>query len=309
MDFFDRYEDYEYPLACLQLVFFMLGMGANLLVADFAKVLRQPRALVIGLVCQLALSPLVAVLVSRAAGLEAGISVGLILAALMPGGALSKVFTYLGRGNIALSITLAAVTTLATVVVIPVALRTLAARHVPEDFQVPPEIVVREVGLFLLLPLLAGMGVGRLAPRWRHAFARWCLRAGLVFVALMIVGALGSGRIHPWDYGWQTPLTIILFCVGMQQLSMLPFYLFGGPRADRLSVGVEVTMRNMNLALLLKAVLFPAGQGQDPVGDGVLFVSLYYAAVALVAGLLLTLNHRRLHRQDQARASAGGEPV
>ncbi len=54
---------------------------------------------------------------------------------------------------------------------------------------------------------------------------------GFVFVVLMVVGALGSGRIRPGEYGWRVPLAIIAFCLLAQQLSMLPFRLLGWPRA------------------------------------------------------------------------------
>ena len=61
-------------------------------------------------------------------------------------------------------------------------------------------------------------------------------------------------------------------------------------------------MRNLNLALLLKALLFPANdRGGDPIADGVLFVILYYGGVAGVAGVPLALNFRRLARRDAAR--------
>ena len=61
-------------------------------------------------------------------------------------------------------------------------------------------------------------------------------------------------------------------------------------------------MRNLNLALLLKALLFPAApQGSDPVADGVLFVILFYAGVALAVGLPLALNFRRMARNEMRK--------
>src|SRR5436305_1622835 len=111
--------------------------------------------------------------------------------------------------------------------------------------------VAVDLTLCLLLPLIAGMIIGRSWPAQRQTIARWCVRVGLVFVVAMIVGSLGSGRIHPGEYGWGGPIAIILFCLIGQQIAMLPFYLLGWPRGDRLAAGIEVTMRNMNLALLL----------------------------------------------------------
>jgi predicted Na+-dependent transporter len=140
------------------------------------------------------------------------------------------------------------------------------------------------------------MLAARLWPAGRRGLARWCVRAGLVAIVVMVAGSLGSGRIRPGAYGFAVPCAIILFCIAGQQLNMLPFYLSRQPRGDRMAAGIEVTMRNMNLALLLGARLFP---GTDPLGGGVLFVSLFYAATAMAVGLPLALNHRRLARRER----------
>lgn len=305
---FDWYPEYEYTFAQLQLVLFMLGMGATLTPRDFVAVVRQPRSLLAGAAAQFLLTPLLAVLVNQVSGVEPGIAVGLVLVAAMPGGTLSKVFTYLGRGNLALSVSLTACGTLAAVVTVPLLLRVLVSGYIPESFAVPTGWVVRDVALYLVLPLTAGLAVARWAAAYRVAFSRWCIRVGFVFVAAMVIGSLGSGRIHPGEYGWRAPLAIIGFCVLAQQLSMLPFWLCGWPRPDKLSVGIEVTMRNLNLALLLKALLFPATvKGADPVADGVLFVILFYAAVAMFSGLPLALIFRLKARRAAERAKPGDE--
>src|SRR4026207_184998 len=103
---FDSYPDYEIWFARLQLIFFMLGMGVHLTGADFTRVLAQPRSLLIGLAGQVLLTPLLAVAVNHWFELDAAIALGLIMVAAMPGGSLSKVFVYLGRGNAPLTITL-----------------------------------------------------------------------------------------------------------------------------------------------------------------------------------------------------------
>src|SRR5262249_13860637 len=150
--------------------------------------------------------------------------------------------------------------------------------YVADNFAMPVGQIMADMALFLLAPLVAGMVVAHHEPPWRQTFARWCIRVGFVFVVVMVVGSVGSGRIHPGEYGWRTPLAIIAFCLLAQQISMLPFRILGWPRADCMSVGAEVTMRNLNLALLIKARLFPAAtKGADPIADGVLFVILFWA--------------------------------
>ncbi len=292
----DFYAACELPLARVQLVCFMLAMGTTLAVRDFVTVVRRPRSFLAGVLVQLLVLPWLAVLIDLSMRLPETIAVGLVLVAAMPGGALSKLFSYIGRGNAALSISLTAFTTAASLVTVPVLLQLLVAHYIRADFAMPVgDILVFDLGLCLLLPVLAGMAIRRCWPERGAALAPWCVRLGLVVVALMVTGSLAGGRIRPGEYGWGAPVAIVLFCLLGQQVSMLPFYLCRWPRADRMAVGIEVTMRNMNLALLLKARLFPE---EDALGDGVLFVVLFYAATAMAVGLPLALNHRRLSRRE-----------
>jgi BASS family bile acid:Na+ symporter len=292
---FDWYPENEYLFARTQLVLFTLGMGMTLSLIDFVEIARRPRSFICGLFGQLFVVPFIAVLINWAGDLEPGIAIGMILVAAMPGGAMSKFFAYFGRGNMALSISLTGVTTLLTLVTVPIMLQLLAAQHISEDFTMPVTDIMIDVSLCLLLPLVVGLTIARLIPKHHRLLSKICIRIGLAVVVVMVAGSLGSGRIKPAEYGFGVPLAIILFCVAGQQLNMLPFRLFGWSRADRTAVGIEITMRNMNLALLIKANLFP---GSDPIANGVLFVVLYYAATAMAAGVPLALNSRRQARKE-----------
>lgn len=298
---FDWYPPHEYNFARAQLVLFTLGMGMTLSLADFVEIARRPISFASGLLGQLLVIPLIAVLINTIGNFPPGIAVGLILVAAMPGGAMSKLFAYFGRGNMALSISLTGVTTLLTLVTVPVMLHLLASRHL-EDFAMPVRDIVIDVALCLLLPLTVGLFIGRLWPARHHLLSKICIRIGLCVVFVMIVGAVGSERIDAREHGLVVPIAIILFCVLGQQVNMLPFYLLPWPRRDRLAVGIEVTMRNMNLALLIHARAFPKSEivEVNQLGKDVFFVILFYASVALVAGLFLTLNHRRLARREMA---------
>lgn len=294
---FELFPRYETLLTQVQLVLFMLAMGAALSGGDFVEIVRRPKFFVIGAVCQFLLGPLLAVLVTRWVGVPPGIAVGLILISALPGGAMSKAFSYLGKGNFALSIALSALGTLLSVITVPAVLRLLAYEHIPDEFQMPLGAVVSEVALFLVLPVLGGMVIARLMPARRIIFSKTCIRVGMLLVFVIVAGSIGSGRIRPGEYGWRTPCGIIVFCLLTMQASMLPFRILGWPRADCLSVGIEVTMRNLNLALLLRKSLF-FETGSSSIASGVLFVILFYAAVALVSGLILAVNFRRMARRE-----------
>ena len=101
----------------------MLGMGATLTGKDFRDVLLEPRAVSFGTGIQLLLVPLTAFLFIQFPGVGTGVAVGIALIAAIPGGTTSNIFTYLARGNFALSICITAVTTLACLVSTPLILK------------------------------------------------------------------------------------------------------------------------------------------------------------------------------------------
>ena len=306
---FDFYPLYEENFAQVQLVLFMLGMGATLTLDDFTHVFRQPRSLIVAYLGQIVASPLIALAINHLFGLSGGIALGLILTSAMPGGALAKAFVFLARGNAPLAISLTVLSTVTSIVTVPLTLAVFAREYIPENFEMPAPAIVRDVACFVLAPVAAGMYLGSLKPEQRKTMSRWFIRVGFVVVVAMFVCALGSRRIKPGQHGWMVPLAIILFSLVCMQVNMLPFRIFGWSRADKVTAGIEISMRNMNLALLLKASLFPE-RGPTDVADlapEVMFVILFYAGAALGTGLPLALNFLRLARRDDRLAAARGK--
>ncbi|CAN5528925.1 bile acid:sodium symporter family protein [soil metagenome] len=301
---FDFYPAYEEHFAQVQLCLFMLGMGATLTVGDFARVLWRPRSFAVALIGQIVISPFIALTVVHLFGLTSGIALGLILVAAMPGGATAKAFVFLGRGSGPLAISLTVVSTLAAIVTVPLTLQLCAREYTPPNFEMPMGRIVRDVACFVLAPLAVGMTLGVLNPHRRKTISRWLIRFGFLVVLAMIICALGSQRIRPGERGLIVPIAIIVFSLLCMQCAMLPFRTLGWPRADTVTAGIEITMRNMNLALLLKASLFPDRGPADvaAIGTEVMYVVLFYAGAAFFMGLPLALNFLRLARREERRS-------
>jgi BASS family bile acid:Na+ symporter len=280
---FDWYPEWEYGLASAQLVLAMLGMGALLGPKDFVELVRVPRAMAVGLGVQIAGVPLVAFALGRVLPIEAGIAAGLVLVAAVPGGTMSNVVTYLGRGNIALSIALTGVTTIAALVTTPAILRIFVSDFLPPDFEMPVARVAWEIGVTLLLPLFAGMAIGARFHVQRGALSKWAIRGSLAAIAVMIVGAAGSGRVDPEAYGPVGLGAVFAMAAGAFALAWLVSRAARLSQPDRLAVVVEATIRNANLGVLVKASLFPAEAGRvDPIGDAMFFTVLMYGGIAML---------------------------
>jgi BASS family bile acid:Na+ symporter len=288
------YLRHEFSVAALQLAFAMLGMGALLRPRDFAAVFAAPRSLLTGIALQLVAVPAVAGVVAATVAPATAIATGLALVAAVPGGSMSNLLTFLARGNAPLSIALTAVTTAACLATTPFLLGVLAPEISAGALVMPVARVATDIGLFLALPLVAGMALGAGMPEYRHLTARWAIRASVTLIGVMAAGAAAAGRIDPTAHGWAGPLAILALALGAQGAAVLTCRGLGVPARDASAIAIEVTVRNTNLALLLKASLFPARAGViDPVADGVLFTVLMYGGLALPASVPIVLAGRR----------------
>ena len=306
-NFFSDYASYEYALASTQLVLAMLGMGALLSPRDFVLEIQAPRSLLTGLGFQWIAVPLIALALASTLPIPAGIAAGLIVVAAVPGGTLSNILTHFGRGNIALSISLTAITTVAALLVTPLLLHLMIAQHLPPDFSMPAASILREIILILLLPLALGMGVRRvLSLEHSESFSRWVIRASLAMIVLMAVGAGGSGRLDPQAYGIMGIVALVVFGLCVQLSAWFSTRLMRLSVRDGLAIVIEATFRNMSLAVAIKALIFPARTGEmDPIGDAIFFTALLYGGVSLFMSILPVVWHRRRPEASPSASAVG----
>lgn len=307
--FFDNYASFEYPLASAQLILAMLGMGALLAPQDFMLEIKAPRALLTGLGLQWLVVPLIALVVASTLPVPAGIAAGIIVIAAVPGGTLSNILTHFGLGNIALSISLTAITTVAALAVTPLLLELMIGQHLPANFDMPTASILREIAQNLLLPLGIGMSARRLLGISKsEIFSRWVIRLSLAMIVLMAVGAGGSGRLDPKAYGLLGIIALTIFCLSLQIGAWFTTRMMRLSKRDTLAIVIEASFRNMSLAVAIKALIFPAKTGQvDPIGDAIFFTTLLYAGISLFMTLVPVIAHRRL-RDTSDTVSAAGSP-
>jgi bile acid:Na+ symporter, BASS family len=282
-------ESAERLLIPLQLVSAMLGMGATLTVRDFLGIAKNPGGLAIGLGLQLVFIPALAMLFIRGLSIPPGWAVGLILVSVVPGGAFSNLVTYLGRGDVPLSITLTATSTVGSIVTVPLLLGLLASAELPSDFVFPVGKVVRDILFFLLVPTLVGMVVLRIWPTRAPIVSRWAIRASVALLLLIVVGTLGAGRIKIAEYGWAPPARIVGFGIAAALVTPQLCRLLGRYDDETIALNTEVCIRNIGVALLMLQFFFPG----RPEQGHVLYTCLFYSGMSGMLALPSVLRHRR----------------
>jgi len=112
----------------------MFGMGATLTVDDFVRILKLPKGVLVGAVLQFSVMPFLGWGVSKMLGLPPELALGMILLGASPGGISSNVITYLAKGNVALSVTMTAVSTLLAPVMTPLMVYLYARQNIDVDY-------------------------------------------------------------------------------------------------------------------------------------------------------------------------------
>ncbi|MEZ5573040.1 MAG: bile acid:sodium symporter family protein [Halioglobus sp.] len=301
---FSNYAAYEYPVASAQLFLAMLGMGALLTPHDFLLEVKKPKALLIGLFFQWAMVPLIAFALGEILPIPVGVAVGLIFVAAVPGGTLSNILTLFGRGNIALSIALTSITTVAALATTPILLQLFVSQYLHGDFSMPVARIARDIFGTLIIPLVIGMWLRSRTTMWYAAqFSKWAIRASLLLILVIVVGSAGSGRLDANAYGLAGVAALVIFAVLVQLATLVASKLARLTTGDGLAIVVEASFRNISLAIAVKATVFPAQPGVlDPLGDGVLFVALLYGAVSMFMALVPVLIHRHFFARRQTKS-------
>ena len=169
----------------LILGFIMFSLGLGLTPGDFRRILAQPRALLVGVVCHFVLLPLACYGLLTAVGMGGVFAVGFMILAACPTGSTSNLLTYLARGDVALAVSFTAVASVLTIFTLPLVV-TWSLGHflgAARAVDVPVGQMMGQVALVLGLPVSAGMwvrhrwGLGAALRTARHARGHGAVRA------------------------------------------------------------------------------------------------------------------------------------
>jgi len=267
----------------LSLALIMIGMGMSLVTDDFRRVLRYPRAVSVGLVGQLLLLPLLAFGLVWLFVVSPLLAVGFMIIAACPGGVTSNLFSHLARGDVALSVTLTAVTSLVTVFTIPLVVNgaLLAFGQEGAAFQLPVLKTILQVALITLLPVAIGMFIRARAPGFAQRSQGTVKVVSMLFLALLIVMiVLKEQAMIMANLSSLGPLVL-----GLNIATMALGWLIarGSGLDDRqaISIVIEVGIQNGTLAIVIATALLQNAAMAIP---AVIYSLLMFATAGAVVG-------------------------
>jgi BASS family bile acid:Na+ symporter len=225
----------------------MYGMGATLTFGDYARILQTPWPVAVGFVLQFSCMPLLGWSVSKLLQLPPDIALGVILIGSCPGGVASNVITYLAKGNVALSVTMTACTTLAAPIMTPLMMFLLAGKSIPINYW---DMMV-SIFMTVFVPVVAGLVCNVVLTRLQMATKR--TEQGLAMLSMLAIclvcGVIASNSA---DAIRNAGLVLVLAVLLHNNLGYLLGYwggrLAGCNEADSRTIAIEVGLQNGGMA-------------------------------------------------------------
>jgi BASS family bile acid:Na+ symporter len=222
----------------------MFGMGTSMSFQDFGGVIKMPKGVFIGVCSHFAIMPLIGYTLAKASGFPPEIAAGLILIGCSPNGMASNVISYLAKANLALSITITAVSTMLAPIMTPLLMKWLAGAFV--------EIHTLDMMWDIIKMVIIPIGAGLVFNRFLSGKVRWLDRSmplvSMFGIAFIIVIITAAGRNSLLTIG---PLLILLVLIHNLSGYTLGYWcgrLFKMSERDCRTIAIEVGMQNGGLA-------------------------------------------------------------
>jgi BASS family bile acid:Na+ symporter len=268
-------------MACM-----MFGVAMSLRLEDFKRIARAPIAPLVGLFAQFLLLPLATCLFTWALKIDAELALGMILVASCPGGSFSNIMTWLARGNVAVSVSMTAVSSLAATVLTPLNFAFYAwlnphTREYLTQITLEPGGILLLVVLVLALPLVLGMFVGHKLPKLVARsekplrIASLLVLLGFVSIAFFNNVDLFIERFH--SFFWLVVAhNLLALSLGYGMALLLKLSV-----PDRRAVTMEVGIQNSGMGLVIIFTFFPNA-------GGMMLITAFWGVWHLVSGLILS---------------------
>ena len=268
------------------LAFIMFSLGLGLKVSDFTRVLKFPIAFGVGLLNQVVLLPVIALALAHAFGLSDVFAVGLMILALCPGGVTSNILAKMAGGNAPLSISLTAVSSLLSILTVPLILAFSVKYFMGET---APPVDVTRLGLTMFLitavPVAIGMVITAKFPTLVDKIAPKVSRTAVGLFVIIIVAALAKNwEVFSSNLGTLGPVAVLLNVV-MLLLGLVSAKALRLDKRDATTISIESGVQNGTLAIAVGSIVATVdGEILPPetVPAAVYSITMYFVCVPFV---------------------------
>jgi len=275
-------------LAVLNVVlgFLMFGIALDTRVEDFKRVARMPWAMTVGIAAQFIVLPAVTYALTLLLGVGPSIALGMILVACCPPGNVSNILTHRARGNVALSVSMTAISNAIAIVVMPLNFAFWGSLHpqastLLKTIALDPLEMVGHIVAIIGVPFVLGLLCAHQLPNFTQRVKKPARIVSFLALIAFIIGAIAGNWRFFLDYVGLVLLAVALHDALAFGTGYVCARLTGLQDYDRRAVSIEVGIRNAGLGLVLIFSFF-GGLGGMAVVAGV------WGFWDIIAGLALS---------------------
>lgn len=261
----------------------MFSIALDLKSSDFREVSRRPKSFIAGIFSQLLALPALTFVLVLLIEPRPSIALGLILVAACPGGNISNFLTHRAKGNLALSVSMTAVSTLACPILTPLNIAFWGSLYAPtreilRATEIDPVSVFYTVALLLILPMALGMLLNARRPDVAARIRRPLQVLSMLIFVGFVVAALAANWTFFLGYVGQVALLVVLHNGLALAAGFVVATLVGTGDADRRAITIETGIQNSGLGLILVFAFFGGLGGMTVV---VAFWGIWHAVSGL----------------------------
>lgn len=290
----------------ISIAIIMLGMGLSLTIADFVRITKAPRGVFVGLFNQLILLPLIGLALVFLLGLRNEYAVGLMLIAACPGGATSNLISNLAKGDLGLSITMTAFSSVITVFTIPLIVNYSLGHFMSTKGNVVLEFWPTFSKMFMvtIVPVTIGMLIRRRSIAFADKMEKPVKIASVILMAAIIIGAVLANKDKLSSAFTDVGPAIVLLNALTMLLGFFSGKLLRLDLRQRVSISIECGIQNGSLAL------FVASLGALAAFPTILLVpAIYGTLMFLTGGIFATVYERMVNKSENNTKQVPAKPL
>lgn len=279
----------------LSLAFIMFGVALGIKTENFKELAKNPKSVVTGVLSQFLLLPLLTYLLvmffDRTIDLVTGLGLGMILVAACPGGNLSNFFSSIGRGNVALSITLTAIATVLAMFLTPLNFEVWSSFYLGDriggvNVSMDSAKMMKMVFLLLVVPLIVGILFNTYLPRLTKKLNLPIkVISFFILIGFIVVAFLKNLELFIQYYDY---IIFVVFIHNILALGSGYFFskLLGNKPQDNRTISIETGIQNSGLGLVIIFSIFN-GNG------GMALITAWWGIWHIIAGIVIALVYSR----------------
>ena len=272
----------------LSLAFIMFGVALGIKTENFKELAKSPKSVITGVISQFLLLPALTFLLVMLLDPIPGLGLGMILVASCPGGNVSNFFSSIGKGNVALSITLTAIATILAMFMTPLNFEVWSTLYLGDrasdaiNLKMDSWKMMKMVFFLLVIPLIIGITFNSKFPKLTQKISLPVkVISFIILIGIIVIAFLKNLELFTQYYDY---IIFVVFIHNVIAISSGYFFskmLRNKPRDNR-TISIETGIQNSGLGLVIIFSLFD-GNG------GMALITAWWGIWHIIAGIVLAL--------------------